>query len=129
MVNLGDPACVQYNDFTGTVAADESDPGYKSFRDYMVEHGHVTDGEDIVAIEFYIGDGRFLAGDGGAPSDAQVSVAVSGDGIEKGKVRGINLTMDIKDFFMFFKRFALRLVWGNFENIRGHDLPVEYDNS
>ena len=128
MENLGNPACVQYNDFTGTVAADKSDPGYQSFRDYMVEQGHVIDGEHIVAIEFYVGDGRFLMGKRES-SNVSVSVAVSKDGIGMGKLRGIHLDMDIKDFFMFFKRFAISLVRGDFEEIRGDDLPVEYDDS
>ncbi|MXZ18533.1 MAG: hypothetical protein F4069_08995 [Rhodothermaceae bacterium] len=128
MENLGNPACVQYNDFTGTVAADKSDPGYQSLREYMVEQGHVIDGEHIVAIEFYVGDGRFLGGKR-RPSNVSVSVVVSKDGIGKGELRGIRIDMDITDFFMFFKRFVISLVHGNFEKIRGDDLPVEYDDS
>lgn len=113
-------------DFTGTVAADKSDPGHRnSLHDFMVTRKLVTEREYIVAIEFSIGE-RLSPN---SPIEAYVSVTVSEHGVEKEKVRKIRLDMDIKEFFMSFKRFDIALVHGNFEKIRGRDLPVEFDDS
>lgn len=127
MNNLGDPARVQYNDFTGTVAADESDPGHKtSVRDFMIKQGLITERDHIHAVEFFISTEI-------SPNTlkkAQVSVVVSERGIKENEVlRGIHLSMAIEDIFKFFKQFKIALVYGEFEKIRGKNLPVEYEET
>ncbi|MCY4233802.1 MAG: hypothetical protein OXE59_08725 [Bacteroidetes bacterium] len=130
MENLGHPASVQYNDYTGTVAADQCDGGeFTSFKNFLVQKELISTEEFILAISFYLGDSRFLRA---SPKTSMfsVSVAVSKGGDSSNEtLRGIRLKMEMSEFFSFFKRFeCTMMVQGKFENYRGRDIPVVYND-
>ncbi len=105
MENLGHPASVQYNDYTGTVVADQCDGGeFTSFKNFLVQKELISTEEFIFAISFDLGDSL------------------------NETLRGIRLKMEMSEFFSFFKRFECTIVQGKFENYRGRDIPVVYND-
>ena len=124
MENLGSPAAVAANDFTGTVAAARWVGGSRSFQDYLVTREYMSQDEAVVGIEFYLGE--ILQPN--RSRTAQLSVGVTRLSSISLR-RGFRLGMDAEEFFKFFPQFCIRLIRGNFELIRGTDLPVAYDES
>ncbi|NVJ62198.1 MAG: hypothetical protein HWE27_17560 [Gammaproteobacteria bacterium] len=98
-------ASVQYNDFKGSVAADNADQ--VSATKWLMENGHLDiDTECVLGIEASVGEvhGQF---------NGQVSVSFFiGKQIEQGDVREepievkrVSLSMAINEFIALFKRF------------------------
>ena len=81
----------------------------------------MSEDETVVGIEFHLGE--LLQPD--MPRTAQLSVAVDRHSATS-LSRGFRLEIAAEDFFKFFPQFCIRLIRGNFELIRGKDLPVAY---
>lgn len=102
MVNMF-KAGVQYNDFTGTVAADGSDE--LSFTDYLKKANLADDYERVVSFRVSFG--------GNHGSDMEkpgiLAYLVKADTFVESpeKVRAVEVDMTMAQLFSFFKRFDL----------------------
>lgn len=107
-------ASTQYNDFTGTAAADDADTD--DFSDHLRLKNLIADNEILVGVQMYSSAALF------GQSDQTVSVKayIAGPDMEKftGRieagidpisVRVVNTEMPAKDFFAFFKRFEVMI--------------------
>ena len=109
-------ASVQYDDFTGTAAADRADQG--GLEDWLRANGRMGTGDFLVGFKFYTGE-RI----GSAPHavDTVEVEAVIADGHTHDTfkaslnatgpvpLRCVNVTMHLTQFFGMFKRFAVSL--------------------
>jgi hypothetical protein len=103
---------VQYDDWKGTAAADESD--HKGIRSYLEEQGLLRDGEFVVGLEMYsgaaLGTERYFSARvylvEAGNFEGAVKVAVSHDPVE---VIVRDLPLSLEEFLSFFKRFDLNL--------------------
>lgn len=103
-------AGTQYNDYTGTVAADRSDN--LSFQDYLKDRGLVADGEHIVGYEIVFNENSgqpiskpgIVAFIGQGDSISDVAAQRAQDGVIK--LRCVEVSdLPLAEFFRFFKRF------------------------
>lgn len=95
-------AGVQYNDFTGTVAADRADS--LSMHKYLVQHEHAKTDERIVGYRIGFGgnDGKEIE------SAGLVVYLCEGDyDPSPRRVRAVEVPMTSAQFFSFFKRFDM----------------------
>lgn len=107
-------ASVQYNDSTGTAAADDHDNHDMTV--YLKEQGLIQEGETLVGVEMWSGEVHADTQDEPVYVTALVS---SGDGydniqaaVDSGNplhVRKINLEMPLNEFFGLFKRFKISI--------------------
>ena len=107
-------AGVQYDDYKGTVAADNAD--MKTLRDHLVKSGHIQSGDFLIGVEIY---------KGGMSDDPIIVYAITtkstgpdnlADAIDSGKplpVRKISMEMSADEFFSFFKRFNICMSSGH----------------
>jgi len=115
-------ASTHYNDWTGTVAADDTDAGTafraNSFSHHLHDEGLLQDGEYLIAMKVIanIPSGKFKdltvylhAATGKGKEDARLESAV--------RVRTFQIDMSPQDFFDRFKQFQLTLsTKGTLEN-------------
>lgn len=105
-------ASTQYNDFTGTSAADGA--GLGDLQKWMKENGHMQEGESLVGIELWAGEYHGKQED---PVYVTVLFMQMGDHdtikavIDAAKgpipVRRVSISMKLADFFALFKRLSL----------------------
>ncbi len=108
-------ASVQYNDLTGSVAADRTDLGGP--HTWLEQNGHMRPGEFLLGMDVYVR----IPGNTAA-SDVVVDVSfvlVQADNFDAAKevlrtedpvkARKVAAEFTAKDFFLFFKRFNLTL--------------------
>jgi len=106
-------AATQYNDYTGTVAADRSDN--LSFGDLLVERGLKHADEHVVGFEIVFNEnsGQAIPNPGIVAFVGQgSSIAEVAQQMENGgsfKLRAIEVDLSIADFFRYFKRFNVML--------------------
>lgn len=107
-------AGVQYNDWTGTAAADNHD--IRSFSSYLEKEGHIQKGEALVGIELSSSQLPKDIKDGPVRITALVASAHGYDDLKAAvdsekplHVRRIDLQMPLVDFFAFFKRFKVAI--------------------
>lgn len=105
-------AHVQYDDWKGTAAADDS--GDKDIRDFARENGFLQNGEFLVGFEIYFGE----PGLGDRYFNARAFLVEAGD--HEGAVREVtakqpvevfarDLPLTSDQFFSLFKRFSITL--------------------
>lgn len=107
-------AGVQYDDYKGTVAADNAD--MKTLSDHLAKAGHIQSDDFLLGIEVY----------SGATIDKSITVyAITtkstgpdnlADAIDSGKplpVRKISMEMSADEFFSYFKRFSICMSSGH----------------
>lgn len=97
-------AGVQYNDFTGTVAADRSDEN--SLSKYLFSQGLTEEDEIVIGFRFGFSENH------GREVDLESAVIYLKKNVgefEKApkSVRAIDVPMTLSQFFSFFKRFDL----------------------
>lgn len=90
-------ACVQYNDYLGTAAADISD--HINLRDYLTQKGVDTDRYEPIGAEFYHGERFFNASIICIDSQSETPDKAVKFGFEKGLTE--------EEFFNLFKRFEV----------------------
>lgn len=109
---------VQYDDWKGTVAADESD--HIGIRRYLEKQGLIRDGEFVVGLEMYSGAAlgterhfsvRVFLVEAGSFEGA-VQLAVTNDPVE---VIVRDLPLSLEQFLSFFKRFDVNLTRNGLE--------------
>lgn len=107
-------ASVQYDDWTGTAAADSADQN--DAQEWLVAKGYKEPGEYLVGVSVYVGENRgphkdpvyvsFLLAPQGTHDDVKARITSSGEHL---KVRKVQVEMKIADFFSLFKRFEVAL--------------------
>ena len=108
-------ASVQYNDLTGSVAADRADNG--DARSWLEQNGHLRAGEFLIGMDVYV---RIPGGAAGGDVVVDVSfILVQATNFESAAellrnsdpvaVRKLSLEFTARDFFLFFKRFNLTI--------------------
>lgn len=107
-------ASVQYNDLTGTVAADRSDQ--HSLLAYLQQHKLILADEHLVGVEMLSGEVHAKTQEKPVHVTALVTSLEGFDtvkaAVESGvplEVRQINLEMTLAEFFGLFKRFEVSL--------------------
>jgi len=120
-------ASVQYGDWHGTAAADNTDAGNVSVDDYLKKKGLIKENDFLVAVQLFVGETHnnklaepyiraYLLKD----AENYESVQEMLDELEsKGEpipVREVNIDMPLGKFVAMFKRFSVMLTW--------HDLPL-----
>ena len=103
-------ASAQYDDWKGTVAADNAD--MNSFNSYLRDVGKIDKNEVAVGISFY-----------SAPNFISVNAFIS-DGNEN--LRRIKVDLSITEFFEKFKRFSIYLSLGGLFD--GKEIEFENDD-
>ncbi len=86
-------ASAQYDDWTGSVAADGADQ--EDFSDFLRAKGNLKAGEVVKGISFYSGE-RFLS--------VSAFVTDEEDGLRRERVE-----MTLEEFFKTFKRFSIKM--------------------
>ena len=108
-------ASVQYNDLTGSAAADRADVG--DARTWLEQNGHLRPGEFLIGMDVYF---RIPGNASGGDVVVDVSfILVQAANFESATdllrnndpvaVRKLSLELSARDFFLFFKRFNLTL--------------------
>jgi len=107
-------ASVQYNDMTGTAAADRHDN--RSMERYLAQQGLIQDGEFLIGVEMWSGEVHGETQDKPVYVTALVTNAetfeIAKAEIQSGKplhVRKIKFDMKLNEFFGLFKRFAIAI--------------------
>lgn len=102
-------ASVQYNDFTGSVAADRSDT--EGMKEYLLEAGYATDDERVVGYRISFN------GNHGKEYEPSVLIYLQKGSFDKPDkvIRAIDIEMSGPKFFSFFKRFDLVLMQDKFD--------------
>jgi hypothetical protein len=102
-------AGVQYNDWTGSVAADDDDQ--KALSNYVDQHNLKHENEFLVGFKLYVGEH-------GEPTLTLLFLPIIGfdnaqqkldESQETVDVRSVDIEISSKDFFDLFKRFQLCL--------------------
>ncbi len=93
-------ASVQYDDFTGTVAADNADQG--SLSSWLRDEELTEENEFLIGVEMYSGD-SFLEDE----NSAWVGLLLQNS--DDNTIRKIRVDMSLEDFFSFFKRFEIKI--------------------
>jgi hypothetical protein len=114
-------AGVQYGDWKGTAAADNSDQ--TDIEDYLIEKGLMTKEDRLMSVSFYSGEnhhgkvgpvgGRALIFDG-FRSQADVSKAIANES-DAIAVRSERFEMTLEEFVGMFKRFHVMLTDRTFD--------------
>ena len=109
-------ASVQYNDWKGTVAADDADT--RDVRKLLSERGELSDGEFLVGVELWLGEMhgdelkrpsvKALIVDAENYEAAEQNFYATEDPLPL-KVIEMDLSMD--EFLLLFKRFAVSISW------------------
>ncbi|MCP9885858.1 hypothetical protein KBY97_12115 [Synechococcus sp. ATX 2A4] len=118
-------ASAQYNDLTGSAAADWAD---KTDAETWLKHnGHITD-EYVVGISMWVGENhgthrdpvrvKFLVSSLNGYDNIPEMLQSMGDSI---KAREIRVDMNIADFFALFKRLEITLSTGGLIEGRVYD--------
>jgi hypothetical protein len=121
-------ASVQYGDWKGTAAADDSDPLAVSVGRYLEKKGLIKPGEFLLAVRLFVGESHdnklaepyiraYLLKDAenyGAVQERLEELESAGEPIP---VREVNIDMPLGKFVAMFKRFEVMLTW--------HDLALE----
>jgi hypothetical protein len=112
-------ASVQYGDWKGTSASDNSDN--QRINDWLIQNGHKDEGEFLVGIEMYAGNikdsvsVKFLLITVDGFDNVEAKIASSTDPVE---VKRVTVDMPIMDFLAFFKRFSISFSsHGIFDNV------------
>ncbi len=116
-------ASVQYNDWKGTAAADNSD--HRGIHDYLAEKALITDNEFLLSVTFYRSEGfvrigAFLLKDADKYETAAAALADMPDPIP---VRRVDVEISTDEFMELFKRFNVVLCWKL--NIEGREYITE----
>lgn len=107
-------ASVQYNDLTGSTAADNHD--MHAMSDYLQEKGLIEDGEMVIGIEMWSGEVHAKTQD--EPVSVTAVVTTPGGEFEtidaalkagKLRVRKVEFEMALNEFFGLFKRFKIAI--------------------
>lgn len=109
-------ASVQYNDQTGTAAADHSDDD--SLISWLRDNGHAEDSEFLIGVEMFVSDMAI------EEDDAPVWVSAFLEDENDGSIRKVRTNMSFAAFFSSFKRFNVMLSRGG----ELTDEEVEIDN-
>ncbi|HHY0435699.1 TPA: hypothetical protein ACVU31_002488 [Vibrio parahaemolyticus] len=94
-------ANVQYDDYLGTAAADDSDDD--SLITWLREKGHAEDSEHMVGVEMFVSD---LAVES---DDDPVWVVILLEDENDNSIRSIRVNMSFEGFFSSFKRFNVKI--------------------
>lgn len=112
-------ASVQYDDWKGTSASDDSDN--QRINDWLKQNGHKDEGDFLVGIEMYAGNikdsvsVKFLLISLDGFDNVEAKIASSTDPVE---VKRVTVGMPIMDFLAFFKRFSISFSRnGIFDNV------------
>ncbi|MCZ8501285.1 hypothetical protein MID13_05810 [Vibrio gigantis] len=97
-------ASVQYNDQTGTAAADHSDDD--SLISWLRDNGHAEDSEFLIGVEMFVSD-MAIEND-----DDPVWVSAFLKDENDGSIRKVRANMSFEGFFSSFKRFNIMLSRG-----------------
>lgn len=108
-------AGVQYDDLTGSSAADRADKGDAT--EWLRKNGHLQQGEVLVGISAYVSSSILTQG---APLSVGATFLVSEhDALDSAAatirqtdpviLRKISVDLDVSDFFRLFKRFEITL--------------------
>lgn len=117
-------ASVQYNDWHGTVAADDSDPMRMSVDRYLEKKKLIKPGEFLVAVQLYTGSeikvgkldepyirAYLLDAAGGEKAQARLDeLEAAGEPIP---VREVVIDVPLEEFISWFKRFSVMLTARN----------------
>src|SRR2546423_1881060 len=102
-------ASTQYNDWVGTSAADNADQN--DFRDWLLQQGHMQQGEFLVGLGFFAGENHgthqdpiscFALFAQNANHDTVKNMIDGANGPVQ--LRRVDFDMDLADFFGKFKR-------------------------
>jgi hypothetical protein len=120
----GFEASVQYNDWKGTVAADNSD--HETIKGYLRQHELMSDEEFLLSVSFYSGEGStsirvFLYRGGPRIKDVDKEIAATKHSVP---VREVRLDMTIDEFLRLFKRFNVTFQLDGI-NIKGRDFETQ----
>ncbi|EKN4117794.1 hypothetical protein [Yersinia enterocolitica] len=107
-------ASAQYDDWTGTAAADNSD--VNDFKKYLVQKKLINSDEFLAGIEFYSSAPQGAQGGLQFSIQALLIKAKGGDEytelVKKAKsipCRKVDIEMDVKEFLTLFKRFSITI--------------------
>ena len=110
-------AGVQYNDMTGTAAADAND--FHSIAQYLKEKGKIHPDETLIGISMWSGEVRERTQDNEVYVNAFLARAEGYDNVKDAvdsgeplQVRRVRLEMHLNEFFGLFKRFSICLSTG-----------------
>lgn len=106
-------AGVQYNDWTGTAAADSVDRG--GLTDFLIAKGLITNGDFVVGVEAWIGENH---GEGSVQPSVNVFVIEGRNGADSAAswlqenadpldLKRVSVDITFEEFFGFFKRFDI----------------------
>jgi hypothetical protein len=110
---------VQYNDWKGTAAADNSD--HHDIHDYLTKKGLMTDNEFLLSVTFYRSEGfvrigALLLKDANKYETAEAALANIAGPIP---VKRVDVEISTEKFMELFKRFNVVLCWKL--NIQGRE--------
>ncbi|MCJ0884306.1 hypothetical protein MTR11_21740 [Vibrio sp. CCB-PB317] len=108
-------AHVQYDDYLGTAAADDSDND--SLITWLIAEGHAEDSEHLVGVEMFVSD---LAVES---DDEPVWVSILLEDENDDSIRKIRVNMSFESFFSSFKRFNLKISRGG--ELTDEDVSVD----
>jgi hypothetical protein len=120
----GFEASAQYNDWKGTVAADDSD--HETIKGYLRQHELMSDDEFLLSVSFYSGEGstsiRVFLYKGG-PSIKNVGNEIAAIKYPV-PVREVRLDRTTDEFLKLFKRFNVTFQRDGI-NIKGRDFETQ----
>ncbi len=113
-------ASVQYNDWKGTVAAD--DANLNDIRKLLTDRGELSSDEFLLGVELWLGE--MHGGELERPSvkaliidaenyEAAERILNESEGMPPVKV--IELDLSMEEFLLLFKRFAVSMSWQNLD--------------
>lgn len=88
-------ATTQYNDWKGTVAADDADAGFDNIDNLLKKVGKLAAGETIVAVEF-----------SSIPNSTDINAYILK---EDGTIHRVSVKVSADDFISKFKRFSITI--------------------
>ncbi|WP_122551098.1 hypothetical protein [Pseudomonas viridiflava] len=121
-------ANVQYDDYKGTAAADDSDN--HTVDDYMVLHGLKSKDERIIGLKMWSGEVKgdlqnqpvgvtaYLVE---SPGFDEVRIALDGQNVVP--VKEVRFEISLEQFFGLFKRFEIAIT--RYEDFIGRELLIE----
>jgi hypothetical protein len=113
-------AGVQYNDFTGSAAADEAD--MKPISSYLEQKGLIREKEFLVGLELSSGVNRLSLTALVAPLSGYDNLQAALESGQPLDVREIQLDLDLNEFLGFFKSFNITL--SRKGSIEGRDIAI-----
>jgi hypothetical protein len=120
-------ASVQYGDWKGTAAADDSDPVATSVHSYLEKKSLIKPDEFLLAVRLFIGENHnnklakpyiraYLLKDAGNYEAVQERLEELESAGEPIPVREVKIDVPLGEFVAMFKRFEVMLTW--------HGLPM-----